>query len=151
MVETMKELLDYWFGDLDHTPVYFKQRNRLWFAGGAKVDADITTVPANAAKGALTLVVLGQTITSVDFVDLTSDLYLALTPNDWQQYGTSADYFDFLPAGLLDPATGIAKLLHDVFRRRREAGERQGSADQPGRRHCRDGLRREPAPLPDPG
>jgi serine/threonine-protein kinase len=76
-----------------------------------KVGADITTVPAKAAKGTLTLTLLGQTITNVDFVDLTSGLYMALTPNNWTQYGPTSDTFDFLPAGLLDPDTGIAKLL----------------------------------------
>lgn len=38
----MKALLDYWFGDLDHTPAYFKARNKLWFMGGTEVDAEIT-------------------------------------------------------------------------------------------------------------
>ena len=29
-----KTILDYWFGSLDHTPEYFKERNRLWFGNG---------------------------------------------------------------------------------------------------------------------
>jgi uncharacterized protein (DUF924 family) len=36
-----KSILDYWFGDLDHTPEYFAQRNRLWFGGGDVVDGHI--------------------------------------------------------------------------------------------------------------
>lgn len=36
-----KEALDYWFGDLDHTPAYFGERSRLWFMGGKKVDEEI--------------------------------------------------------------------------------------------------------------
>jgi uncharacterized protein (DUF924 family) len=34
-------VLDYWFGDLDHTPRYFSERNRLWFGGGEQVDGEI--------------------------------------------------------------------------------------------------------------
>jgi len=29
-----KTILDYWFGSLDHTLEYFKERNRLWFGNG---------------------------------------------------------------------------------------------------------------------
>lgn len=36
-----KVVLDYWFGDLDHTPRYFAERNRLWFGGGEEVDGHI--------------------------------------------------------------------------------------------------------------
>jgi uncharacterized protein (DUF924 family) len=33
-----KAVLEYWFGDLDHTPSYFKARNRLWFGGESATD-----------------------------------------------------------------------------------------------------------------
>jgi uncharacterized protein (DUF924 family) len=33
-----KKILDYWFGDLSQTPQYFRERNKLWFMGGKKVD-----------------------------------------------------------------------------------------------------------------
>jgi uncharacterized protein (DUF924 family) len=36
-----KLVLDYWFGNLDHTPEYFKSRNKLWFMGGDTVDTQI--------------------------------------------------------------------------------------------------------------
>jgi uncharacterized protein (DUF924 family) len=36
-----RAVLDYWFGDLDHTPGYFAERNRLWFGGGDVVDGHI--------------------------------------------------------------------------------------------------------------
>jgi uncharacterized protein (DUF924 family) len=36
-----KAVLDYWFGDLDHTPAYFKARNRLWFGGESATDEHI--------------------------------------------------------------------------------------------------------------
>ena len=69
----MKALLDYWFGDLDHTPDYFKVRNKLWFMGGPKVDSEIKNLFAphleragrgeldswaDTPKGALALLVL---------------------------------------------------------------------------------------------
>ena len=34
-------VLDYWFGDLDQTPAYFRARNRLWFGASAKTDAEV--------------------------------------------------------------------------------------------------------------
>jgi uncharacterized protein (DUF924 family) len=40
----MKALLDYWFGELNHTPQYFKERNKLWFMSGRKVDSEITNL-----------------------------------------------------------------------------------------------------------
>jgi uncharacterized protein (DUF924 family) len=69
----MKALLDYWFGDLDHTPEYFQNRNKLWFMGGPKVDSEIKNLFAvhleraghgeldtwaDAPKGAVALIVL---------------------------------------------------------------------------------------------
>lgn len=36
-----KAVLDYWFGDLEQTPEYFKMRMPFWFFGGKKVDAYI--------------------------------------------------------------------------------------------------------------
>jgi uncharacterized protein (DUF924 family) len=36
-----KAVLDYWFGDLEQTPEYFKKRMPFWFFGGEKVDAYI--------------------------------------------------------------------------------------------------------------
>jgi uncharacterized protein (DUF924 family) len=30
-----------WFGELDQTPDYFRERNRLWFGGGPEVDGTI--------------------------------------------------------------------------------------------------------------
>lgn len=41
MDEKAKAILDYWFGDLDHSPAYFRQRNPMWFMGGKKVDEEI--------------------------------------------------------------------------------------------------------------
>jgi uncharacterized protein (DUF924 family) len=36
-----KAVLEYWFADLDHTPAYFEERNRLWFGAGDEVDEHI--------------------------------------------------------------------------------------------------------------
>ena len=36
-----KAILDFWFGDLDHTPAYFRERNRLWFWGEKETDEQI--------------------------------------------------------------------------------------------------------------
>ncbi len=36
-----KEILTYWFGDLDQSPEYFAERMPFWFMGGKKVDDEI--------------------------------------------------------------------------------------------------------------
>lgn len=36
-----QSVLDYWFGDLNLTDRYFKERSSLWFMGGPKVDIEI--------------------------------------------------------------------------------------------------------------
>ena len=36
-----QSVLDYWFGDLDLTSPYFKERGPFWFMGGPRVDAEI--------------------------------------------------------------------------------------------------------------
>ncbi len=66
-------ILEYWFGDLDHSPTYFSQRNELWFGGGDEVDeyiriqfeADLTHAVAGGLpdweqtpRGCLALIVL---------------------------------------------------------------------------------------------
>jgi len=68
-----RSVLEYWFGDLDQTPQYFAQRNRLWFGGGDAVDSyirehfgpDLDTAVAGGfaswratPRGSLALVVL---------------------------------------------------------------------------------------------
>lgn len=36
-----KAILEYWLGDLEHTPEYFQARMRRWFMGGRAVDEEI--------------------------------------------------------------------------------------------------------------
>lgn len=36
-----QSVLDYWFGNLDLTDLYFKEKTPFWFVGGPKVDAEI--------------------------------------------------------------------------------------------------------------
>ena len=74
MLETRaKAVLEYWFADLNHTPDYFRERMRLWFMGGKKVDefirreflpeieaaaTDELAVWGESPKGALALIIL---------------------------------------------------------------------------------------------
>ncbi len=41
MHKNAKAILEYWFGDLEHTPEYFAKRFPFWFNGGKRVDAEI--------------------------------------------------------------------------------------------------------------
>jgi uncharacterized protein (DUF924 family) len=68
-----RAVLDYWFGDLDHTRAYFRERNRLWFGGAPETDdfirasfeADLIEAAAghlaawsDTPRGSLALIVL---------------------------------------------------------------------------------------------
>ena len=69
---------------------------------------DLTNVPAVAAKGNANITAFGQTI-NADFVVANGNLYAALSPNKWTNFGPAADIYD--PSVILDPAKGLANIL----------------------------------------
>jgi len=69
---------------------------------------DLTNSPAVAAKGNANITAFGQII-DADFVVVDGDLYAALTPNKWTNFGTAADIYD--PSVILDPNNGLANVL----------------------------------------
>lgn len=69
---------------------------------------DLTNAPAVAAKGNASITAFGQTV-NADFVVANGNLYAALTPNRWTNFGSAADIYD--PSVILDPDKGLANLL----------------------------------------
>jgi len=69
---------------------------------------DLTNTPAVAAKGNANITAFGQTI-DADFVVANGNLYAALTPNKWTNFGPAADIYD--PSVILDPDKGLANML----------------------------------------
>lgn len=69
---------------------------------------DLTNAPAVAAKGNANITAFGQTL-DADFVVANGNLYAALTPNKWTNFGPAADIYD--PSVILDPDKGLANVL----------------------------------------
>jgi lipoprotein LprG len=72
------------------------------------LSGDLTNTPDVAAKGNANITVLGQTL-NADFVVADKDLYAALTPNKWSDFGPASDIYD--PSVILDPNKGLANVL----------------------------------------
>lgn len=69
---------------------------------------DLTTVPTTAAKGDAQLTVAGSEI-DAPFVIYDNNLYAALTPNKWSNWGLASDIYD--PSTILKPDAGLANIL----------------------------------------
>jgi lipoprotein LprG len=81
---------------------------------------DLTNVPAVAAQGKASVTLAGSAL-DIDFVVINKDLYAALTPNKWIDFGPAADIYD--PSAILNPATGLANVLANFSNPKSEATE----------------------------
>ncbi|MEU0496426.1 LppX_LprAFG lipoprotein [Mycobacterium sp. NPDC006124] len=70
---------------------------------------DLTNVPVVAAQGKASIIAFGQTFKDVDFVVADGDLYGALTPGSFTNFGPAADIYDV--SKILNPQVGLANLL----------------------------------------
>lgn len=75
----------------------------------AKMDGDLTNAPAVAAQGKANIVFLGQKIDDVDFVVADGNLFAALTPGSWSDFGPASDIYDV--SAILSPDKGLANIL----------------------------------------
>ena len=75
----------------------------------ASMTGDLTNVPAVAAQGKADIVFLGQKLEGVGFVVADGNLYGAITPDSWQNFGPAADIYDV--AAILSPEKGLANVL----------------------------------------
>jgi lipoprotein LprG len=73
------------------------------------LEGDLTNKPAVAAQGTANIVFLGQRLEGVDFVVADGNLYGAITPNSWQDFGPAADIYDV--SAILSPDKGLANVL----------------------------------------
>jgi lipoprotein LprG len=73
------------------------------------VSGDLTNVPAVAAQGKANIMAFGQTFKDVDFVVVDGNLYGALTPGSFTNFGPAKDIYDV--AAILSPKVGLANVL----------------------------------------
>lgn len=81
---------------------------------------DLTSPPAIAAKGDANITVLGQTL-DAQFIVADGNLYAALTPDKWTDFGPAADIYD--PSVILDPNKGLANVLASFTNAKADARE----------------------------
>jgi lipoprotein LprG len=82
-------------GDIPNLPVH-------------TLSGDLTNVPDIAAKGKANITVMGSTL-DAEFVVADRDLYAALTPDKWSNFGPATDIYDV--SVILDPDKGLANML----------------------------------------
>jgi lipoprotein LprG len=111
---------------------------------------DLTNTPAVAAQGKASIIAFGQTFKDVDFVVADGNLYGALTPGSFTNFGPAADIYDV--SKILNPDVGLANVLANFtdaksdghrqgYRQRQRRGRqrpRQSRCDRPGSRHRLD-------------
>ncbi|TPG31433.1 LppX_LprAFG lipoprotein [Mycolicibacterium hodleri] len=73
------------------------------------LSGDLTNVPVVAAQGKASIIAFGQTFKDVDFVVADGDLYGALTPGSFTNFGPAADIYDV--SKILNPDVGLSNVL----------------------------------------
>jgi len=73
------------------------------------VSGDLTNAPAVAAQGKANIMAFGQTFKDVDFVVVDGNLYGALTPGSFTNFGPAKDIYDV--SAILSPKVGLANVL----------------------------------------
>lgn len=87
----------------------------------AKMDGDLTNAPAVAAQGKANIVFLGQKIDDVDFVVADGNLFAALTPGSYSDFGPASDIYDV--SAILSPEKGLANILANFSEAKAEGRE----------------------------
>lgn len=91
------------------------------------LSGDLTNVPAVAAQGKASIIAFGQTFKDVDFVVADGDLYGALTPGSFTNFGPAADIYDV--SKILSPQAGLGNLLANFRDAKAEGREKVGGVD----------------------
>ena len=73
------------------------------------LSGDLTNTPVLAAQGKASIIAFGQTFKDVDFVITDGNLYGALTPGSFTNFGPAADIYD--ASKILNPDVGLANVL----------------------------------------
>ncbi|MCW2516496.1 MAG: hypothetical protein JWR11_5538 [Mycobacterium sp.] len=88
---------------------------------------DLTNTPAVAAQGKASIIAFGQTFKDVDFVVADGNLYGALTPGSFTNFGPAADIYDV--SKILNPDVGLANVLANFTDAKSDGRENIGGVD----------------------
>jgi lipoprotein LprG len=88
---------------------------------------DLTNTPAVAAQGKASIIAFGQTFKDVDFVVTDGNLYGALTPGSFTNFGPAADIYDV--SKILNPDVGLANVLANFTDAKSDGRENIGGVD----------------------
>ena len=88
---------------------------------------DLTNVPVVAAQGKASIIAFGQTFKDVDFVVTDGNLYGALTPGSFTNFGPAADVYDV--SKILSPDVGLANVLANFSEGKSEGRETINGVD----------------------
>jgi lipoprotein LprG len=91
------------------------------------LSGDLTNVPVVAAQGKASIIAFGQTFKDVDFVVADGDLYGALTPGSFTNFGPAADIYDV--SKILSPDVGLANVLANFSEGKSEGRETINGVD----------------------
>jgi lipoprotein LprG len=91
------------------------------------LSGDLTNVPVVAAQGKASIIAFGQTFKDVDFVVADGDLYGALTPGSFTNFGPAADIYDV--SKILSPDVGLANVLANFSESKSEGRETINGVD----------------------
>jgi lipoprotein LprG len=91
------------------------------------LSGDLTNVPAVAAQGKASIIAFGQTFKDVDFVVADGNLYGALTPGSFTNFGPAADIYDV--SKILSPQAGLGNLLTNFRDAKAEGREKVGGVE----------------------
>jgi lipoprotein LprG len=72
------------------------------------LDGDLTNAPAVAAQGKANINFLGQRLEGVQFVVVDGNLFGAINPGSFQDFGPAVDIYD--ASAILNPTTGLANV-----------------------------------------
>lgn len=88
---------------------------------------DLTNVPVVAAQGKASIIAFGQTFKDVDFVVADGNLYGALTPGSFTNFGPASDIYDV--SKILNPDLGLANVLANFSEPKAEGRETINGVD----------------------
>lgn len=91
------------------------------------LSGDLTNTPVIAAKGKASIIAFGQTFKDVDFVVADGNLYGALTPGSYTNFGPASDIYDV--SKILNPDVGLANVLANFSEGKAEGRENINGVD----------------------
>ncbi|HYO01604.1 MAG TPA: LppX_LprAFG lipoprotein [Mycobacterium sp.] len=91
------------------------------------LSGDLTNTPLVAAQGKASIIAFGQTFKDVDFVVADGELYGALTPGSFTNFGPAADIYDV--SKILNPDVGLANVLANFSEAKSEGRETINGVD----------------------